>query len=146
MAKRFDYGRMQKTADRLLAKFKQGRVTLTRTTQTEKPDDWPTWEPWDGATTIYTYELDAVVKGVSAKLIDGNVVIASDLEVTCSHRMTLVETKVGDDEPVVSSTPTEFDAALLDTLAMDGRPVTIVRDLTVPGAGTPIAHRYVVRG
>lgn len=145
MAKRFDYGKMQKTADRLLAKFKQGRITLTRTTQAEKPDDWPTWEPWTGETTVQVYELDAVVKGVSAKLIDGNVVIASDLEVTCSHRMTLVETTVGDAEPVVSNAPASFDAALLDTLAIDGRPVTIVRDLTVPGAGTPIAHRYVVR-
>lgn len=145
MARRFNYAKMQGTASRLLEKFKQGRITLTRTTQAEKPVDWPTWEPWDGTTTIYTYELDAVVKGVSAKLIDGDVVLASDLEVTCSHKMTLVETKFVDDEPVASSTPVAFDAALLDTLAIDGRPVTIVRDLTVPAAGTPVAHRYVVR-
>lgn len=145
MAKRFNYVKMQGTASRLLEKFKQGRVTLTRTTQAEKPVDWPTWEPWTDATTIYTYEFDAVVKGVSAKLIDGDVVLASDLEVTCSHKMTLVETIVGDDEPVASSTPVAFDAALLDTLAINGRPVTIVRDLTVPAAGTPVAHRYVVR-
>lgn len=145
MARRFNYAKMQGTASRLLEKFKQGRITLTRTTQAEKPIDWPTWEPWDGATTVQVYELDAVVKGVSAKLIDGDVVIATDLELTCAHKMTLVETKVGSDEPAMSNTPTAFDAALLDTLAIDGRPVTIVRDLTVPGAGTPVAHRYVVR-
>lgn len=139
------YAKFQKTATRLLGKWKQGRVTVVRTTQAEKPDDWPTWEPWTGETTTQVYELDAVVRGVSAKLIDGNVVIASDLEVTCSHKMTLVETIVGDDDPVVSSTPVEFDAGLLDTLAIDGKPVTIVRDLTVPGAGVPVAHRYVVR-
>lgn len=139
------YEEMREMATELLGEFKQGRVTLTRTTQAEKPIDWPTWEPWDGATTIYTYELDAVVKGVSAKLIDGDVVVASDLELTCSHKMTLVETKVGDDEPVASSTPAAFDAGLLDTLAIDGKPVTIVRDLTVPAAGVPVAHRYVVR-
>lgn len=145
MARRFNYGKMQGTASRLLEKFKQGRVTLTRTTQAEKPIDWPTWEPWDGVTTVQVYELDAVVKGVSAKLIDGDVVVATDLELTCSHKMTLVETKVGSDEPAMSSAPVAFDAALLDTLAIDGRPVTIVRDLTVPAAGTPVAHRYVVR-
>lgn len=129
----------------MLDEFKQGRVTMTRTIQTEKPEDWPTWEPWTGEMTIKVYELDAVVKGVSQKLIDGDVVVATDLELTCSHKMTLVETKVGDDEPVASSTPIAFDAALLDTLAINGRPVTIVRDLTVPAAGTPVAHQYVVR-
>lgn len=140
------YDDMRDMASELLGEFKQGRVTLTRTTQEEKPDDWPTWEPWTGETTNYTYELDAVVKGVSAKLVDGDVVLATDLELTCSHKMTLVATKVGDEEPVTSSTPVPFNAALLDTLAIDGRPVTIVRDLTVPAAGTPVAYRYVVRG
>lgn len=139
------YAKFQKTATRLIGKWKQGRVTVVRVTQTEKPDDWPTWEPWTGETTTQVYELDAVVKGVSAKLIDGNVVIASDRELTCSHKMTLVETIVGDNDPVVSSTPAEFDAGLLDTLSIDGKPVTIMRDLTVPGAGVPVAHRFVVR-
>ncbi|MFC5385185.1 hypothetical protein ACFPLB_04295 [Aquamicrobium segne] len=139
------YDEMRDMATELLGEFKQGRVTLTRTTQAEKPEDWPTWEPWTGETTTQVYELDAVVKGVSAKLIDGNVVIASDRELTCSHKMTLVETIVGDNDPVVSSTPAEFDAGLLDTLSIDGKPVTIVRDLTVPGAGTPVAHRFVIR-
>lgn len=139
------YAKFQKTATRLIGKWKQGRVTVVRVTQTEKPDDWPTWEPWTGETTTQVYELDAVVKGVSAKLIDGTTVIASDQELVCSHKMTLVETIVGDHDPVVSSTPAEFDAGLLDTLSIDGKPVTIMRDLTVPGAGTPVAHRYVIR-
>ena len=139
------YAKFQKTATRLIGKWKQGRVTVIRVTQAEKPDDWPTWEPWTGETTTQVYELDAVVKGVSAKLIDGTTVIASDRELTCSHKMTLVETIVGDDDPVVSGTPVPFDAGLLDTLAIDGKPVTIVRDLTVPGAGVPVAHRFVIR-
>lgn len=141
MARRFNYGKMQGTATRLLARFKQGRVTVVRTTQTEKPDDWPTWEPWTGETTTQVYELDAVVRGVSAKLIDGNVVIASDLELTCSQKMVLVEV----DGAAVTPSAVAFEAGLLDTLAIDGKPVTIVRDLTVPAAGTPVAHRYVVR-
>lgn len=140
------YAKFQKTATRLIGKWKQGRVTVVRVTQTEPPPDWPTWQPWDGPMTTQVYELDAVVKGVSAKLIDGNIVIASDRELVCSHKMTLVETIVGDDDPVVSSTPAEFDAGLLDTLTVDGKPVTIMRDLTVPGAGVPVAHRFVIRG
>lgn len=140
------YAKFQKTATRLIGKWKQGRVTVVRVTQTEPPSDWPTWQPRDSPTTTHVYELDAVVKGVSAKLIDGNVVVASDRELTCSHKMTLVEMIVGDDDPVVSTTPVPFDAGLLDTLTVDGKPVTIVRDLNVPAAGTPVAHRYVVRG
>ncbi len=142
MSSRFDYGRMQKTATRLLDRFKQGRVTIVRTIQEEKPEDWPTWEPWPGETTTKIYELDAVVKGVSQKLIDGEVVKATDLELTCSHKMILVEV----DGVPVSPVTHPFDAGLLDTLNIDGKPVTIVRDLTVPAAGTPVAHRYVVRG
>ena len=139
------YAKFQKTATRLIGKWKQGRVTVVRVTQEEKPENWPSWEQWTGKTTTQVYELDAVVKGVSAKLIVGTTVIASDQELTCSHKMTLVETVVGDDDPVVSSTPVPFDASLLDTLNIDGRPVTIMRDLTVPGAGTPVAHRFVIR-
>lgn len=141
MGSRFDYGRMQMTATRLLDRFKQGRVTVIRTTQEPKPDDWPTWEPWEGETTTSVYELDAVVKGVSEKLVDGEVVKATDLELTCSHKMTLVEV----DNAPVASVAHPFDAGLLDTLNIDGKHVTIVRDLTVPAAGTPVAHRYVVR-
>ncbi|TKT79978.1 hypothetical protein [Aquamicrobium sp. LC103] len=141
MSDRFDYARMQATATRLLGRFKQGRVTVIRTTQAEKPDDWPTWQPWEGETTTNVYELDAVVKGVSAKLVDGDAVVATDLELTCSHKMVLVEV----DGVAVTPAPVAFDATLLDTLNIDGRPVTIVRDLTVPAAGMPVAHRYVVR-
>lgn len=142
----FNYGKMQGTATRLLARFKQGRVTLHRDVDGDpRPPGHPTWEPWPDNSRREVYELDAVVKGVSAKLIDGDVVVATDLELTCSHKMTLVETKVGGDKPVKSNTPVTFDAALLDTLAIDGRPVTIVRDLTVPAAGTPVAHKFIIR-
>lgn len=141
------YAKFQKTATRLIGKWKQGRVTVVRNVGGDPmPPGWPTWEVWPDNSRVEIYELDAVVKGVSAKLIDGTTVIASDRELTCSHKMTLVETIVGDNDPVVSSTPAEFDAGLLDTLAIDGKPVTIMRDLTVPGAGTPVAHRYVIRG
>lgn len=137
------YSEMAEVAAGLLAEFKQGRVTVVRNTGGDPmPPDWPTWEPWPDNSRQEVYELDAVVKGVSAKLVDGDVVVASDLELTCSHKMTLVEV----DGEAVTPVAVEFDAALLDTLNIDDRPVTIVRDLTVPAAGVPVAHRYVVRG
>lgn len=140
------YAKFQKTATRLIGKWKQGRVTVVRYVDGDpRPPDHPTWEPWPDNSRREVYELDAVVKGVSAKLIDGTTVIASDRELTCSHKMTLVETIVGDDAPVFSNTPVPFDAGLLDTLSVDGKPVTIMRDLTVPGAGVPVAHRFVIR-
>lgn len=143
MAKRFNYGKMQGTAARLLAHFKQGLVTLHRDVNGDpRPPDWPTWEAWPDNSRREVYELDAVVKGVSQKLIDGDVVLASDLEMTCSHKMALVEVN-GES---VTPAPVEFDADLLDTLAIDGKPVTIVRNLTVPAAGTQVAHKYAVRG
>lgn len=140
------YAKFQKTATRLLGKWKQGQVTVIRHVGGDpRPADWPTYILWPDNSRVEIYELDGVVKGVSAKLIDGNVVIASDRELVCSHKMTLVETIVGDDAPVFSNTPVPFDAGLLDTLSVDGKPVTIMRDLTVPGAGVPVAHRFVIR-
>jgi len=142
MARRFNYGKMQTKATRLLARFNQGRVTLQRNVNgIPRPPDWPTWEPWPDSSRHQLYELDAVVKGVSARLVDGNVVIATDLELTCAHKMTLADV----DGISVTPAEVEFDAALLDTLAIDGKPVTIVRDLTVPAAGTPVAHKFIVR-
>lgn len=142
MSSRFDYAKMQSTAGRLLARFKQGRVTVVRNVDGDPmPPDWPTWEPWPDNSRREVYELDAVVRGVSAKLVDGDVVVATDLEVVCSHKMMLAEVNGA----VVTPAAVEFDAALLDTLNIDGRPVTIVRDLTVPAAGVPVAHRYVIR-
>lgn len=136
------YAKFQKTATRLIGKWKQGSVRVIRVSQTEPPLDHPSWQPWDGPTTTQVYELDAVVKGVSAKLIDGNVVIASDRELVCSHKMTLVEV----DGAPVTPTAAAFDVSLLDTLNIDGRPVTVVLDLSVPPAGMPVVHRYIVRG
>lgn len=136
------YDEMQDIATELLDEFKQGGVTVVRTDQEPQPAGWPTWQPWNGEITTSVYELDATVRGVSARLIDSDVVLATDLEVVCSHKMTLVEVDGTPASPVVHP----FDAGLLDTLNIDGRPVTIVRDLTVPAAGTPVAHRFVVRG
>lgn len=119
----FDYSRMAGTATRLMERFQQGAVVLTRA-ETEEPDPATPWEP--GAATETTFALKATVKGVSDQYVDGTTILATDLEVTCAV----------------------FGAAPLpsDKLTIDGRPVTVVRVMTVPAAGTPVAHKFIVRG
>lgn len=143
------YAKFQKTASRLLKKWKQGRVTVIRNVDGDPPPpDWPTWEAWPDNSRREVYELDAVVAAVSDRLVggegisSGDVIKATDLSITCSHKMMLVEV----DGAPVAPVPVKFDTGLLDTLNIDGRPLTIVRDISAPAAGTPVAHRYVVRG
>lgn len=79
----FDYGRMQGTASRLMQRFNQGTVTLTKATPGE-PDPETPWMPGEPTETVYV--LDATVSaitGANAKYIDGTVITASDLVVTC---------------------------------------------------------------
>lgn len=137
------YEEMADVAAELLAEFKQGVVTVVRMTQEgEKPIDWPTWQPWNPPTVMRLYELDAVVAGVPEKLVDGEVVKATDLMITCSDRMWLVSIDAVPVEP--ESVP--FDAGLLDTLQIDGRAVTVIQPTPVPAAGVKVVHKFVVRG
>lgn len=129
----FDYGRMQATASRLMKRFAQGTVTLTKPGETV-----PGANPWDppveGEPVVYT--LDATVKGVSDKYIDGTTILATDLEV-------LVSTAGRD----ANGNPVAIDPDLgADTLTIDGQAMTLVRDLSVPAAGTKVVLKYIVRG
>ena len=137
------YGEMADIAAELLAEFKQGVVTVTRVAQEgEKPDDWPSWEPWTPPTVTRLYEVDAVVTGVPEKLVDGDTVVATDLLVTCSDAMRLVSV----DGEAVEPESVPFDAGLLDTLQIDGRPATVIQPMPVPAAGVKVVHKFVVRG
>jgi len=122
MAK-FNYARMQKTADRLLDRFAQGTVTLTR-----PGGSTPGSNPWDPpvVTEPVIYTLEAVVKGVSEEFVDGTTILATDLEVTAAVF------------------GTEPDPA--DTMEIDGKAVTIVRTMKLPAAGTTVAWKFLVRG
>jgi hypothetical protein len=119
----FDYSRIQSTASRLLARFAQGTVTLTRTTP-GTPDPSTPWVP--GTPTTATYTLDATVKGVSKEFIDGTTIVATDLEVTAAAFGT---------EPEPG-----------DTLSIDGKAVTIVKQMRIPAAGTLVCWKWIVRG
>lgn len=119
----FDYARMQATASRLLSRFAQGAVTLTRTIPGE-PDPETPWIP--GEPTVTTYTLDATVRGVAKEFIDGTTILATDLEVTAAALGT--------------------DPGPGDTLAIDGQTVTIIKQMRVPAAGTLVCWKWIVRG
>lgn len=124
----------------------QGIITLIRTEQVEPPPDWPTWEPWPGVETVKTYRIYGAMSGVAKELVDGSTILASDQVLICADRMTLIETKVGDDPAVASSTEASFELTVGEIVNVDGVPFTTLQRLPIPSAGVKAAHKYVVRG
>ena len=118
-----DYGRMQGVASRLMARFRQGSVTLTRVTP-GTPDPATPWIP--GAPVTATYELDATVAPIEDKFVDGTTILATDRIVTAAAFAT---------EPAPG-----------DEITIDGKPVVIVRQMRIPAAGTVVAWKWIVRG
>ena len=126
------YAAFQATSDRLLADWRQGTVTLTRTIQgTPNPET-----PWIPApTSTVTYTLDAVAKDVASKYIDGTTILGTDIQVTAGTNMTKSDGSAERYEPSPG-----------DVIAVDGRGVTIVKTMRIPRAGTGVAWRFIVRG
>lgn len=118
----FDYGRMQAKASAMLKRFRQGTVTLTRVPLTPGANAWD--PPTPGAPV--TYALAAVVRAVQDKFVDGTTIYATDRQVTCS--VLPVELLPG------------------DTLAIDGKAVSIIKTMRIPAAGEVVAWRFIVRG
>lgn len=142
MADKFDYGRMRTTADRLLSRFTQGVVTVERvTTESERPEELPIWMPWNPDVTVRQYRLEAVVRAVERKFVDGTTILTTDEQVTCSDRMVLISI----DGLTIPEEYYTFDVELLDTLKIDGRGVTVLKVLPTPGAGVAIVHKIAVR-
>lgn len=124
----------------------QGVITVIRTEQEAKPDDWPSWEPWTGTITTKTYRIYGAVSGVAKELVDGTSILASDMMLICADRMTLIETIVGDDDPVASSTDVAFSLAVPEVVNIDGVPFTTLQRVPIPGAGAKAAHKFIIRG
>lgn len=116
------YNRLTTTSTRLLAKYKQGVVEIGR------PVTTPGAEPYDPPTTSTSWtEVDAVVKGVSQKYVDGSTIVMSDLE-------------------VLTQTPATFDRAAGDLMRIDGDVVAVLMVEPIPAAGSAVATRMIVRG
>lgn len=133
------YAAFQATADRLLDKWKQGTVTLTRTIQ-GTPDPETPWIPAPSETRTYT--LNATSKDVSTKYVDGSTVLATDIEVTAATLMMLTAIDG------VAQTPSEvrYEPSPGDVMAIDGVGVNIVKTMRIPRAGTAVVWRFIVRG
>lgn len=118
-----NYDRAAATAKQLLTGAQQGVVVLSR----EVPGQVDPAKPWvPVSATLQTEGLTAIVKGVSAALVDGTAVLASDLEVLC--------------------VPPMMGAKVTDTVRIDGRPASIQRVTPIPAAGTPAVLRLIARG
>ncbi|ESQ83251.1 hypothetical protein AEAC466_13445 [Asticcacaulis sp. AC466] len=120
----FDYSRMQATAARLLGRFAQGEVVLRRAGAPVADAAAPWVAPI--ATEAQAWTLNATIKGVSQKFIDGDLVTASDLEVTAAAFA---------DAPRVG-----------DVLIVDGQARTVLSVSRVPAAGPVVAWTFVVKG
>lgn len=112
------YEELQPVAAQLLKEFKQG-VTKLISVSTSGNADAPT------VTETETI-LDAAVKGISRKYVRDGFSVESDLEVTAAV--------------VAGVTPT-----LKDYIEIDGIRYKIVRDISVPAAGTRVAWKFIVR-
>lgn len=120
------YAEMQGIASGILAEFKQGTITLSRTTYAAGDPAEP-WEP--GAPTTVTYTLDAVARGANSREIgtsyeNGTLVQASDLVVTCA---------VPAVEPLMT-----------DKVIVDGKEHVIKGISRKPSAGIAVAYALFV--
>lgn len=116
MAEEF-YTRMQGVAAGLLARFSQGNVALVRTTRTAVDPV----KPWvGGAETTATYPLNAVVRTVEKKYIDGTLIEGSEVQATFP--------------------PISVEPKLSDRLSVDGRVRAIKRIIRIPEAGIAVVY------
>jgi len=117
------YDDMAAVASSVLAEFKQGTVTLTRTTP-GTPNPSTPWIP--GTPTTATYTLDATVAAIGDAWVDGTTILKTDRMVTAA---------VFAIEPLPG-----------DTLSIDGTAVQIIKKMRIPAAGVAVAHKWIVRG
>ncbi|GGF24365.1 hypothetical protein GCM10011321_14680 [Youhaiella tibetensis] len=124
----FNYGRMAGTAARLLDRFNQGVITLTRSgaaTPGQNPWDPPTRD--DDQIFVLTATVAAVtVDQANAKYIDGTLITTADLVVTCAA------------PPI--------EPAMTDILVVGGQARTIKKVAQLPSAGVAVAFKLFIQG
>lgn len=111
-----DYAGLQRRVKGTMSRVKQGVVKLIPVDNSPEPT-----KPWNkGGTDGAPVTLDAAVRAVDQKYIDGTLIIATDSQVTFS---------VPSVEPKMS-----------DKLEIDGKTYAMKRLLRIPSAGTPVAY------
>lgn len=56
-------------------------IIVPRTTQTEPPEDWPTWEPWEGETVTTEHKMQGFIVDYDEALIAAGVVSMDDVRI-----------------------------------------------------------------
>ena len=112
------YNRLRDTTTRLMSTYGQGTVEIGTTETVDGAEEWlpPT------VTTTWE-EIDAVVSGVSKEYVDQVNVISSDRQVL-----------------------TQATISPGQLIRIDGAVVTVLRVVSIPAAGDPVATRYIIRG
>lgn len=117
-------------ADELLAEFSQGTITLTRSTFAAPANPWE-----QGSETTAVYALRATARGVSSKYVDGELILASDIQVMASP------IALDSDGAEASIVP-----QMADTITIDGAARKPKRIMPIPAAGTVAAYMVFVEG
>ena len=114
------YDDLQAVATELLTEFDQGDVKLIKvSSNSTAPDD-------HSVQNETSYDLKAVVKGVSAKYLKEGFASVGDLEMTCA-----VEENI---EPTIN-----------DFVVIKDLRYKIVQDFSVPAAGSVVARKFLLR-
>lgn len=115
-----DYNRMQAVASRLLNVAAQGEISVVGQV-TRIPGPTPLSPP----TITTTYELTScVARGVSSKYVDGETIIATDLQLVLRY---------------------DAEVAVGDIIKIDNASRAVIRVDHIPAAGTVCAKRVFVR-
>ena len=114
------YSDMQKVASSVMSDFKQGTVKLVKIAA----GTGPAYDP--GTPIRVEHDLDATVSGISFQYQQEGFSTSTDLQVIAAV--------------LDGITPT-----LNDFVKIDGIEHKIVRDLTVPSAGTKVVWKFIVR-
>ncbi|PCI03451.1 MAG: hypothetical protein COB78_10870 [Hyphomicrobiales bacterium] len=133
------YEDLAETADDIMSEFKQGVVTLVRATP-GTPDPEEPYIPVTDSTE--TYSLKATVKSVEDKYVDGTTIHATDSMVTASASMVHTHT----DGAPVANVVVNLEIQPGDIVSIDGKPVTIIKEMRVPKAGICLVWKLITRG
>ena len=130
------YKDFQSLATDLLQQFNQGQVLLNRVYEGE-PE-----QPWLPPPQIKrTYRLDATVRGVSSKYVDGTNIVVSDQMIISAIPAELI---ASDDIPIGGVE--EIHPTMDDSLVIDGKPRVVKAIKPVPAAGIPSVYHIVIGG
>ena len=115
------YKEMQGIASDVLRDFNQGVIEYITLSSGNGPIDNP-GEPTEIKTTL----RGATARTVKSKYVDNTIILGTDIQITFS-----VQTNVNP----------EID----DFVKIDGIRYKIIKTMTIPSAGTPVAHMIMVR-